>query len=96
MKALVSAVNQEKALVVGAFSVIVKTDCGTDGALHRLVITARLAHCAGDKYTSLILGHTASSQQPGQNKYRRRRCLEIIILDKCQSFVGTFIKLIRF
>ena len=25
--------NQEKALV-GAFSVIVKTDCGTDGALH--------------------------------------------------------------
>ena len=37
-------------------------DCETDGALHRLVITARLAHCAGDKYTSLILGHTASSQ----------------------------------
>ena len=33
MKALVGAFNQEKALV-GAFSVIVKTDCGTDGALH--------------------------------------------------------------
>ena len=29
---LVGAFNQEKALV-GAFSVIVKTDCGTDGAL---------------------------------------------------------------
>ena len=33
MKVLVGAFNQEKALV-GAFSVIVKTGCGTDGALH--------------------------------------------------------------
>ena len=33
MKALVGAFNQEKALV-GAFSVIVKTGCGTDGPLH--------------------------------------------------------------
>ena len=33
VKALVGAFNQEKALV-GAFSVIVKTACGTDGALH--------------------------------------------------------------
>ena len=33
MKALVGAFNQEKALV-GAFSVIMKTDCETDGALH--------------------------------------------------------------
>ena len=33
MKALVGAFNQEKALV-GAFSVIVETDCETDGALH--------------------------------------------------------------
>ena len=33
MKALVGAFNQEKALV-GAFSVILKTGCGTDGALH--------------------------------------------------------------
>ena len=32
VKALVGAFNQEKDLV-GAFSVIVKTDCGTDGAL---------------------------------------------------------------
>ena len=30
---LVGAFNQEKALV-GAFSLIVKTDCETDGALH--------------------------------------------------------------
>ena len=33
MKALVGAFNQEKALV-GAFSVIVKTDCETDGPFH--------------------------------------------------------------
>ena len=32
MKSLVGAFNQEKALV-GASSVIVKTSCGTDGAL---------------------------------------------------------------
>ena len=33
MKALVGAYNQEKALV-GAFSVIVKTDCETDGSFY--------------------------------------------------------------
>ena len=33
MKAVVAAFNQEKALV-GAFSVIVKTGCGTDGSFH--------------------------------------------------------------
>ena len=33
MKAVVAAFNQEKALV-GAFSVIMETDCETDGALH--------------------------------------------------------------
>ena len=32
MKALVGAFNREKALV-GAFSVIVKTGCGTDGSI---------------------------------------------------------------
>ena len=32
MKALVGAFNQEKALV-GAFTVIVKTGCGTDGSI---------------------------------------------------------------
>ena len=36
MKALVGAFNQEKALV-GAFSVIVKTDCETDGSLYRTI-----------------------------------------------------------
>ena len=33
VKALVGAFNQEMA-IVGAFSIIVKTGCGTDGALH--------------------------------------------------------------
>ena len=37
MKALVGAFNQEKALVE-AFSVIVKTGCGTDGALHSTIL----------------------------------------------------------
>ena len=35
MKALVGAFNQEKALV-GAFSVIVKTGCGTDGSFYSI------------------------------------------------------------
>ena len=37
MEALVGAFNQEKALV-GAFSVIVKTDCETDGSYAALVL----------------------------------------------------------
>ena len=40
MKALVGAFNQKKALV-GAFSVIVKTGCGTDGALHSTTFMCR-------------------------------------------------------
>ena len=39
MKALVGAFNQKKALV-GAFSVIVKTGCGTDGALHSTIVVS--------------------------------------------------------
>ena len=38
VKALVGAFNQEKALV-GAFSVIVKTGCGTDGSLHTALVS---------------------------------------------------------
>ena len=34
MKELVGTFNQEKKALVGAFSVILKTDCGTDGSLH--------------------------------------------------------------
>ena len=36
VKALVGAFNQEKALV-GAFSVIVKTDCATDGSFYSTI-----------------------------------------------------------
>ena len=41
VKALVGAFNQEKALV-GAFTVIVKTDCETDGALHSTTNITRI------------------------------------------------------
>ena len=44
MKAVVAAFNQEKALV-GAFSVIVKTDCETDGALHSTSSVAMRSTC---------------------------------------------------
>ena len=37
VKALVGAFNQEKALV-GAFSVIVKTGCGTDGSFYSTIV----------------------------------------------------------
>ena len=43
VKALVGAFNQEKALV-GAFSVILKTGCGTDGALHSTNLAAICIH----------------------------------------------------
>ena len=50
MKAVVAVFNQEKALV-GALSVIVKTGCGTDGALHSTsfyeasVLWQHIVHC---------------------------------------------------
>ena len=37
VKAVVAASNQEKALV-GAFSVIVKTDCETDGSFYSTIL----------------------------------------------------------
>ena len=43
MKALVGAFKQEKALV-GAFSVIVKTDCGSDGSFYSITIDAADIH----------------------------------------------------
>ena len=47
MKALVAAFNQEKALV-GAFSMIVKTDCETDGSLHSTTYMCALYHSDPD------------------------------------------------
>ena len=60
MKALVGAFNQEKALV-GAFSVIVKTGCGTDGSFYSTNYKSQHPHTemqtriqsrggAGDRY----------------------------------------------
>ena len=49
VKALVAAFNQEKALV-GAFSVIVKTDCETDGSSAALVQAPHRQH--KDRMTS--------------------------------------------
>ena len=60
MKVLEGAFNQEKTLV-GAFSVIMKTGCGTDGALHSTIMnkcawlpsaavaSARAVLCDGDR-----------------------------------------------
>ena len=53
VKALVGAFNPEKALV-GAFSVIVKTDCQTDGALHSISIFFRLQETAARKVLSAL------------------------------------------
>ena len=44
VKAVVATFNQEKALV-GAFSVIVKTDCETDGSFTALVSIVVLCQC---------------------------------------------------
>ena len=56
MKALVGAFNQEKALV-GAFSVIVKTGCGTDGALHGTSL------CCSQQAASCFTFHLQLSQK---------------------------------
>ena len=50
MKALVGAFNQEKALV-GAFSVIVKTDCGTDGSFYSTMQEAFDPDCSRSIFT---------------------------------------------
>ena len=50
MKALVSAFNQEKALV-GSFSVIVKTGCGTDGSFY----STNFGTCAEDAFLANTL-----------------------------------------
>ena len=42
MKALVGAFKEEKTLLVGAFSVIVKTVCKTDGTLHSIALLVSL------------------------------------------------------
>ena len=48
MKAVVAAFNQEKALV-GAFSVIVKTGCGTDGSICSTSFYPHLSSIPGEE-----------------------------------------------
>ena len=62
MKALVGAFNQEKALV-GAFSVIVKTGCGTDGALHSTTYEGRVRGEQHGQEVALARGDVAHQQQ---------------------------------
>ena len=65
MTALVGAFNQEKALV-GAFSVIVKTGCGTDGANTALVQSV-VSGLRGDQ----CWDHGLASGDPGTLQRRR-------------------------
>ena len=53
--ALVGAFNQEKALV-GAFSVIVKTDCETDGSSAALVNIESTLQCKIDRAAAAVSG----------------------------------------
>ena len=60
MKALVGAFNKEKALV-GAFSVIVKTGCGTDGSLY-----STTANC-NRQQDRIFAEHRAHGTETGQD-----------------------------
>ena len=75
MKALVGAFNQEKALV-GAFSVIVKTGCGTDGSLHS-TIGVTIADDGGHVYRGL-----ADGVEPRAELVQRRRVREAELLSQ--------------
>ena len=64
MKALVGAFNQEKApVLVGAFSVIVKTGCGTDGSFYSTTIyisnTVSFDHLGSMDYGQKIFRHSS-------------------------------------
>ena len=73
MKVLVGAFNQEKALV-GAFFVIGKTGCGTDGALHSTSLQCAVC-CAGgggnEPDTGTMGTITACSQDTGPGIFCR-------------------------
>ena len=55
MKALVGTFNQEKALV-GAFSVIVKTGCGTDGSICGTIVPM-WSWCLKTETTNITIGY---------------------------------------
>ena len=60
MKGVVAAFNQQKALVVGAFSVIVKTNCETNGSSAALVVL--LSANVGEVYLAAA-GNTEYTEQ---------------------------------
>ena len=64
MKVLVGAFNQEKALV-GAFSVIVKIGCGTDGALHSTRYLSVRVGSVSTKPPVTLAGVAQLCQEPG-------------------------------
>ena len=66
MKALVGALNQEKALV-GAFYVIVETDCGTDGSFYSSCLAT--ARYVLSKYVTCV---TPSQRRPPTHKTTRK------------------------
>ena len=93
MKALVGAFNQEKALV-GAFSVIVKTDCETDGSFYS-TIQSRLHLCCWHTITrdcgdcgglSIYPGHSAPQSRGWCSLLTHRRSLSWIILEQFTCF----------
>ena len=70
MKAVVAAFNQEKALV-GAFSVIVETGCGTDGSFYstslRVSVVSRVGRVVDTVGTmTVITGQCAMVITPRQ------------------------------
>ena len=66
MKALVGAFNQEKALV-GAFSVIVKTDCETNGSFYSTSYHGHIPGAVWDHHNHRpAIGHVVTSQPHGE------------------------------
>ena len=71
MKALVDTLNQEKALV-GAFSVIVKTGCGTDGSFYSTSMECRVSGRNCGVNTAAGARHRLGTRQPRQLHWRWR------------------------
>ena len=78
MKALVGAFNQEKTLV-GAFSVIVKTDCATDGSFYS-TNTGTGQLLATDNFT-LHLALSGFCAQLTSGPWQPREMVDMIVTD---------------
>ena len=94
VKALVGTYNQEKALVVGAFSGIVKTDCESDGApLHhqrhagRVVVRQVPLHQARGLHPQQLRG-----QAPVRGGRTVSRPLSMLIHSITETFLAKFLQ----